>query len=429
MALARIISHSQLCSRELALDLLARGYVVQIVSPDAIPDDLADLELRVDSTPENVLTATVASHDGGRKASFDFVHHLKTPTVDFKRKPPQMDEAAFVPLDPITLDPITLKVKRDPAELKLVGPKNVLEEGKPARIAAYEPSLEPGPGPTEQDIAPTSPEAFKPITSSDLPPTLDNVPSPEIADASATPRGESGSTLDGPTLFGSTLPEDGDAGAMRDVPRVAQPVEPVPATGARTVLKPGRAVFDWGKRFASGVQFPQWVWRAGVASVALLFVAFALSAGLRPRTGVSSPAAAASSYFKDSTIAQDKSANVGSQKPAPAVAASSSLPGKDAVSASVTPGAEHAPLRAISNSKQLTRIGPKTSSHHSVVSHHGEDIVAPNTITYLDQPNAKPIPVTQAAHHRARSSKSASPVAANTVTYLNGKTSKTGSDK
>ena len=48
MALARIITRSHTCSRELALDLLARGYAVEIVSPDEIPENLADLELRVE---------------------------------------------------------------------------------------------------------------------------------------------------------------------------------------------------------------------------------------------------------------------------------------------------------------------------------------------------------------------------------------------
>lgn len=89
MALARIITSSHACSRELALDLLARGYAVEIVSPDRIPDSLADLELRVDADPGNQLIANVKAHSGERCASIDFVHHLKAPMADFIRKPPQ----------------------------------------------------------------------------------------------------------------------------------------------------------------------------------------------------------------------------------------------------------------------------------------------------------------------------------------------------
>jgi hypothetical protein len=88
MALARIITRSQACSRELALDLLARGYAVEIVSPDAIPDNIADLELRVDTDPGNRLVASVESHQGERSASLEFVHYLKAPMGDFVRRSP-----------------------------------------------------------------------------------------------------------------------------------------------------------------------------------------------------------------------------------------------------------------------------------------------------------------------------------------------------
>jgi len=96
MALARIISRSHQCARELAFDLLARGYTVEIVSPDAIPDNFADLELRVESGPDNALTATVETHTGARSASLEFVHHLKAPMRDFMRRTPE-------PLEPVSL--------------------------------------------------------------------------------------------------------------------------------------------------------------------------------------------------------------------------------------------------------------------------------------------------------------------------------------
>jgi hypothetical protein len=82
MALARIITHSQVCSRELALNLLTRGYTVEIFSPENVPDNTADLELRVDIGPEDQLIANVQAHDGERAASLEFVRHLKEPTVN-----------------------------------------------------------------------------------------------------------------------------------------------------------------------------------------------------------------------------------------------------------------------------------------------------------------------------------------------------------
>src|SRR5258706_85490 len=69
MALARIITRSNPCSRQLALDLLGRGYAVEIVSPDSIPDNLADLELRVEEDPGNQLVASVEAHNGGRSTA------------------------------------------------------------------------------------------------------------------------------------------------------------------------------------------------------------------------------------------------------------------------------------------------------------------------------------------------------------------------
>jgi len=104
MALARIISRSPQCSRELALDLLTRGYTVEIVSPDAIPDNFADLELRVEGDASKELTANVAVRTGERSASLDFVHHLRAPMGDFIRRPPETGEAVYFPDSPVNFN-------------------------------------------------------------------------------------------------------------------------------------------------------------------------------------------------------------------------------------------------------------------------------------------------------------------------------------
>ena len=82
MALARIITRSDTCSRELAFDLLGRGYAVEIVTPDSIPSHRADLELRVETGAGDRLTASVIARDGERSASLEFVRELKTPILD-----------------------------------------------------------------------------------------------------------------------------------------------------------------------------------------------------------------------------------------------------------------------------------------------------------------------------------------------------------
>ena len=101
MALARIITRSEVCSRELALDLLARGYAVEIVSPDKVPDNIADLELRVHTGRGDQLIANVEAHDGERTASLEFVHHLKAPVADFMRRPPELGDAVHFSGEPV----------------------------------------------------------------------------------------------------------------------------------------------------------------------------------------------------------------------------------------------------------------------------------------------------------------------------------------
>ncbi len=105
MALARIITRSHPCSRELALDLLARGYTVEIVSPEKIPDNIADLELRVDTGPGDQLIASVEAHNGERSASLEFLHHLKAPMVDFVRRPPESRAAVHPSEESVSLNP------------------------------------------------------------------------------------------------------------------------------------------------------------------------------------------------------------------------------------------------------------------------------------------------------------------------------------
>ena len=115
MALARIITRSRPCSRQLAFDLLARGYAVEIVSPDSIPDNLADLELRVEEDPGNQLVASVEARNGERSASLEFVHYLKAPMPDFiRRAPAEPHKVVHLPEQPVVLS-----VERSAEEVEL----------------------------------------------------------------------------------------------------------------------------------------------------------------------------------------------------------------------------------------------------------------------------------------------------------------------
>ena len=133
MALARIITRSLACSRELALDLLARGYAVEIVSPDKVPDNIADLELRVDNGPGDQLIANVEAHDGGRTASLEFVHHLKAPMVNFMRRIPDPGDTGHFSGKPISSNAVpSIERTELPAEAPQPAPRAVsLEEFSP----------------------------------------------------------------------------------------------------------------------------------------------------------------------------------------------------------------------------------------------------------------------------------------------------------
>jgi hypothetical protein len=81
MALARIITRSEACSRELAVHLQSRGYAVETVSPDNIPSNAADLELRVETGSGDRLTASVIARDGERSSTLEFVRELRSPII------------------------------------------------------------------------------------------------------------------------------------------------------------------------------------------------------------------------------------------------------------------------------------------------------------------------------------------------------------
>ena len=138
MALARIITRSQTCSRELALVLRARGYAVEIVSPDKVPDNIADLELRVDAGPANDLIANVEAHDGERTTSLEFVHHLKAPVADFDRRSSALGEAAHLFGAPVSfktgpgIEELGLSAKAPRPASRVVSPApETLSHGEP----------------------------------------------------------------------------------------------------------------------------------------------------------------------------------------------------------------------------------------------------------------------------------------------------------
>ena len=352
MALARIISRSHQCSRELALDLLARGYAVEIVSPDAVPDNIADLELRVDSGPGDLLTASVETHNGEHSASLEFVHHLKSPMVDFRRRPPQASEPISPPAVPLVkAEPVAVS-KEKAADL-------------PARSA-------------------DSPRVAEPTRQ--LPPLLPAtvVSPPPIA-------------VPQPVRIMWTQPEESlkpavTAAVPRSTPERKMKSKPTPNNRNEV-----------------------WFWRTAVSSGCVLTMAFVLSFGVQSRSILPVSDSAFSSFKVLATDRQTESAGEKSAPPSPVQTAQPSALASSAPKPLAAPAAAPVPRKARKAEKKPARASrnsarPKvevaaSTRHHQTSRRHAEDLVAPNTIVYYDRRGPQPTQAKTALHHGAVSSK------------------------
>jgi hypothetical protein len=369
MALARIITRSDACSRELALDLLARGYAVEIVSPDSIPDNIADLELRVDAGPGDRLIASVEAHDGERSASLEFVHHLKAPMVDFIRRPPEPGEAVYFPEQPVSFN---AEPNIEDGELLAEAPEPAPKAVTPAAEILLCPELGPG---------------FDPEDGARLISPVEQLPSPPLEPPSHF-------TVEAPTI----------------VPPIVQPTIARPAI-VRPVREPQRPDRPAG-----------WRWRAALTFASVVLLALVLGFGMR-RTG-NAPAQNSGAALAEKVAAASTDVNllsaVGPERDP------GQDPGQVAASA-VSPS----PIRSEGNSGRAPKESPVAEAgaatarvRASVSSRHGDGLIARDTVTYLDE-RYKPAPKAKPANHFAgphpSSHKHGGVIAANTVTYLNNK--------
>jgi len=357
MALARIITRSHPCSRELALDLLARGYAVEIVSPDSIPDNIADLELRVDTGPGDQLIASVEARDGEHSASLEFVHHLKAPMVNFIRRPPEPGEAGHVPEEPVRFN---AEPRIEDVELPVNSPQLAPKAVSPAAEIPLDLEIDPG---------------FDPEDGADLVSPVDPLP---------------------------LLP--------------LEPPSPF-ATEATTIASP--AIVDPAKNPQGRERSAGWRWRAALAFASMLLLALVLGFGLH-RTGKasapSSAAASAASTDVDRLSVPDPGKDSG-RNPGQVAALAVSPPAIKSEGNS-----DHAPTALPVAKADAAVLRTSTASTRARISHrHADDLIARDTVTYLDE-RYKPAPKAESANHvsgRHPSSRKHGVVAANTVTYLN----------
>ncbi len=400
MALARIITRSHACSRELALDLLARGYTVEIVSPDAIPDNLADLELRVDNAGDQLL-ANVTAHDGSRSTSLEFLHHLKAPMGDFIRRVPDVEEepSVAIPVESYAA-PVALGKGGDLGIPSFEGdlfeeraesraPEAVMERPVGSVLASYEEIVEPQGNEAEDVSRGVAWEAEHESFDSPVLASAVEVGAVELVSAS------------------SAANENPDYFEQQE----ARPVR----TFEEKPLPQRLRIFATKLRH----RVPSWGWRVALTFTTVVVLALLLGFGLR-RSG--------------KAVAQSSS-EAGADKLATATSAGTSLdtgvPEKDSSNGVVAAAApeqkaakdpSHAANRTIAT-KAETRSGRTLHPVQKRASRsHDDGDVARNTVVYLDD-RYKPVPKTQAAknagrHHATTHKRSGEVIAANKVTYL-----------
>jgi hypothetical protein len=388
MALARIITRSHQCSRELALDLLARGYAVEIVSPDKIPDNIADLELRVEAGPGDQLIASVEAHDGDRSASLEFLHHLKSPMVDFIRRPPEPSEASHFPGEPVSFN---AEHSIEDMELPLEVPQMAQETASP--IAENRNDLSSAPG---FDFGADFEESARLIS------PLAELPS---------------------------LPVETPSHFVADTP----PVQPIVESAVTPTWEPQRHARSAG-----------WFWRAALPFGCVVLLALVAGFGLHWIGKASAHNSGAAPLEKVAAAPTDAhlSSAAGSERN------SGQNPGKDeaanpgqAVALAAPPPAAISQANSIHVPSELPAVKPRASTASTstgaaklprgqVSRGHGNDLVARDTVTYLDKSYDKSGKKAKAAKRslgqnpsskNSSSKHRASGIAPDTVTYLDKK--------
>ncbi|HKN72976.1 MAG TPA: hypothetical protein VJX30_18230 [Terriglobales bacterium] len=378
MALARIISRSHACSQELALDLLARGYAVEIVSPDSIPNDIADLELRVDTVLGNQLVASVEAHNGERSASLEFLHHLKAPMVDFIRRPPEPRESARSPEEPVSLN---AGPNIEDVELPAEAPQPLPKAVSPAADVLLAPELD-----REEDARMI------------LPP--DPLPSVEVEPPSSF--AVEASTIARPTLV---------------QPTTAEPVTVQPGPEPQLPDRPAG-----------------WRWRAALTFASVVLLAMVLGFGVRRTgraSGQSSGAAPAENVAASSTDVDFSSSATPERDPKKDPGQVSAVPVSPPAAPAIRSeeNSDPAPKESRVATADAAAAGTSTSGTEAKVSRRqGDDLIAPDTVTYLDErfdqralnkrASKAKLANRSAGKHPSSRKHDGGVIAANTVTYL-----------
>jgi hypothetical protein len=382
MALARIITRSQPCSRQLALDLIARGYAVEIVSPDSIPDNLADLELRVEEDPGNQLVASVEAHNGERTASLEFVHYLKAPMPDFiRRPPPEPHKEVHFPEPPVSFN---AKQSDEDVELPADVPRQVSIAVSPTARILDDSKLDP-----ELDPKPDSVEGARLILHPDPLPWLPvNPPGHNAVEVSTTAR---------PMIAKQMI-------AKLAIAKLAIAKQMI-AKLAIAKLAIARTMREWKWRdLPAGWSF----WRIALTVLSAVLLALVLGSGMR-RTGRASAAQNSAAASTDMNLLNATGHNKGA--------------GKNPVPPPANKSEQNS--NYLAKESRVAKAAAATADSGAVVPRrHGDDLIARDTVTYFHQRTFDEAASRAKASHpsatlQPSSRKLDGVIAANTVTNRN----------
>jgi hypothetical protein len=360
MALARIITRSHPCSRQLAIDLLGRGYAVEIVSPDSIPDNLADLELRVEEEPGNQLVASVEAHNGDHSASLEFVHFLKAPMPDFIRRPrePNPNEAVHFPEPPVNVIPEQCAEEvKPPADAPQRAPETVSPAAKIPRDAELNPKLKP----VREDGA-------RLTLAPDPPPKLPVDPPSHIASASSV----IAPSVTAPSVTAPSMPR----------PARFRPITVVSTTALPRDVRP-----LWNLRPSDQFpgSFPGSFRNVAMAMALMLALVFGFGTRRSDKAAAPGSGAAAASIAKASIVPEETSGT--HQGPATAAKPAGHLNNvpKESPIAKVQ---VNDPIAKAPMAKAPSEAPTRSSANMVgtwVSGGRGEGLIARDTVTYLDQ--------------------------------------------
>ncbi len=407
MALARIITLSEACSRELAADLLSRGYTVEVVAPDAVPTHKADLELRVEAKSGERLTANVVVRDGERSTSLDFVRDLSAPAMcpipssssAANSVPAYSDSAAPAASGSAVASTASARVDpRDDASVRAVT--------KPDANFDDQDSLFPMSALNRWNSPPDVSAVGMAIASS-------RIARPAITPPITRRPAFASSVSDRPVLdqteFNRAVLNQHPLGKVSPAPEVKK--------RPKTPLRPLLAAImqqHFSERISS---------RLGiiVASMASLCLLLGIVLGFRSgRTEAAAPIANAPAAVVSSPSAPAVASPATTVAKSSAAVRTSHAPESKRIAAKpVIIAKATAPKLAVQQSKVF--VGKKSAASAKDLQKHTDDLIARDTVTYLDRPAKKATAKVSGAAPRTRTRHSGE-IAENTVIYLNGMT-------